>query len=196
MPSERPDTPLVIGVGNRDRGDDGIGPAVVDELRRRATAAATAVREGDLADLAVLWRDHPHVVIVDACSTGRPVGTVCRLDPAQAAPGTRWSTHGVGLPDAIALAERLGRMPARLEVLGVEGREFEHGPMSAPLVDALRQIVDEIESSLARPPGSALSRAAGTARPDDGWHPAPARPRSRARGDAQRRRANPANRPG
>ena len=40
MPSERPDSPLVIGVGNRDRGDDGIGPAVVDELRRRVLGLA------------------------------------------------------------------------------------------------------------------------------------------------------------
>ena len=42
-------------------------------------------------------------------------------------------------------------MPARLDVLGIEGRTFDHGPMSASLVAVLPRIVDEIESTLADP---------------------------------------------
>lgn len=145
MNQARPDRPLVIGVGNRDRGDDGIGPAVVDELRRRGAPLATAVREGDLADLAILWRGSAEVLIVDACRTGQPVGTVHRLDPASAAITTPLSTHGVGVAGAIELARRLGRFPERLEVIGVEGTDFDHGPMSAELAAAVPRVADEVE---------------------------------------------------
>jgi hydrogenase maturation protease len=137
--------PLVIGVGNRDRGDDGIGPAVVDELRRRRIPLPTIVREGDLADLAVLWRAHPDVLIVDACRTGHPVGTVRRLDPTDAGAGLAWSTHGIGVADAIELARRLGRLPERLRLVGVEGQRFEIGPMSDALAVEMAHVVDEIE---------------------------------------------------
>jgi len=141
---------LVIGIGNRDRGDDGVGPAVVDELRRREAPVATIVREGDLADLALLWRAHTDVLIVDACRTGNPLGTVRRLDPAAAATaaetGASLSTHGVGVADAIELARRLGRLPPRLVLIGIEGRRFGHGPLSATLASELPRVVDEVEA--------------------------------------------------
>lgn len=142
---------LVIGVGNRDCADDGVGPAVVDELLRRGTPVATIVREGDLADLAVLWRDHDDVILVDASRTGRPVGTVDLVDPARIGSETPWSTHGVGVATGIELARRLGRMPESLRLVGVEGREFAPGPMSAGLRATLPTVVDHVESLLDAP---------------------------------------------
>lgn len=146
MNGARPDRPLVIGVGNRDRGDDGIGPAVVDELRRRGAPLATVVREGDLADLAIVWRGRADVLIVDACQTGLPVGAVHRLDPASAAAVAPLSTHGVGVAEALELARHLNRLPERLELIGVEASCFDHGPMSADLADAVPRIADEVET--------------------------------------------------
>jgi hydrogenase maturation protease len=135
---------LVIGIGNRSRGDDAIGPRVVDELLTREAAVSTIVCEGDLADLALRWEPADDVVIVDACSTGRPLGTIHRLEPEQLQPRASWSTHGVGIAEAVELARLLDRLPRSLQVLGIEARNFDYGPMSTALEDAIPSIVDEL----------------------------------------------------
>jgi len=134
----------VIGIGNRSRGDDAIGPRVVDELLTREAAVSTIVCEGDLADLALRWEPSDDVVIVDACNTGGPLGTIRRLEPGQLQ--SRWSlsTHGVGIAEAVELARLLDRLPRSLQVIGIEARVFGYEPMSAELEDAIPSIVDEL----------------------------------------------------
>ncbi len=136
--------PLVIGVGNRSRGDDAIGPRVVDELGARQEAIRTIVCEGDLADLSVRWEPVDNVTIVDACCTGRPLGTLHRLEPGQLQSRGSWSTHGVGIAEAVELARLLDRLPRSLQVIGIEAQNFDYGPMSAELEDAIPSIVDEL----------------------------------------------------
>ena len=61
-------TAIVIGVGNRDRGDDAAGPLVCDRLRTRPGAAPALrmfVCEGSILDLALHWDRDDHVVIVE-----------------------------------------------------------------------------------------------------------------------------------
>ena len=135
---------LVIGIGNRSRGDDAIGPRVVDELKTRETAVSTIVCEGDLADLALRWKPADDVVIVDACNTGRPLGTIHRLEPGQLQSRGSWSTHGVGIAEAVELARLLDQLPSSLQVIGIEARNFDYGPISAELEDAIPSIVDEL----------------------------------------------------
>jgi Ni,Fe-hydrogenase maturation factor len=54
------------------------------------------------------------------------------------------STHGLNVADALQLAERLGRSPARLRVLGISARDFGYGPMSHELHQKLDELVDEL----------------------------------------------------
>ena len=73
----------MIGVGHRDRADDGIGPAVVDALSHRSDKVTTVVREGDLAVLPLLWEPDDDVVIVDASlAMSASVGELHELDGA------------------------------------------------------------------------------------------------------------------
>ena len=142
---------VVIGVGHRDRGDDAIGPAVADEIGRRLDCVTAIAREGDLAVLPLLWTEDDDVVIVDACWSREPAGHVHEIDPERLRNGVGMSTHGVNVADAVALAAKLGRCPASLMVLGVDGHRFEHGPMSRELADAFPRVVDEIIDRLPRP---------------------------------------------
>lgn len=135
---------LVIGVGNRDRGDDAIGPAVVDEIRRREAPVTTIVSDGDLVDLLLEWRADDDVVVVDCVTTGGSIGSVLLLDPRDLDRATRSSTHGVGVGFAVELAEVLGRLPERLRLFGVEGRSFDPGPMSSELRSRVPEVTDEI----------------------------------------------------
>ena len=88
---------VVIGVGHRDRGDDGIGPAIVDEVAAREIGVRTVVREGDLADLLTEWGPDDAVVIVDALRSDRPAGEIVELDPGDLGGSAGASTHGVGV---------------------------------------------------------------------------------------------------
>ena len=140
---------VVIGVGPRDRADDGIGPAVVDALSHRSDKVTTVVREGDLAVLPLLWEPDDDVVIVDASlAMSASVGELHELDVDRLVSSVGMSTHGVGVGEAIQLASRLGRMPARLRVMGITGCDFSHGPMSRELHVRVDQLADELLAAL------------------------------------------------
>jgi len=79
------------------------------------------------------------VIVVDATCSGAPPGTVRRFDAAReplpaAPPGA--STHGLGLAEAVGLARALGRLPARLVLVGIEGADFSPGTGLTPAVAA------------------------------------------------------------
>lgn len=136
---------VVIGVGHRDRGDDGIGPAVVEALSYRTDQVTAIVREGDLAVLPLLWEPEDDVMIVDATrSLSEPVGQIHEINPAQLVASIGMSTHGVNVADAIQLAQRLNRSPARLRVVGISGKEFHPGPMSHHLHQRVDALADEL----------------------------------------------------
>ena len=99
-------TAIVIGVGNRDRGDDAAGPLVCDRLRARPGASASPrmfVCEGSILDLALHWDRDDHVVIVDAMQPGDEPGRVVTIDATLeplAVPGAV-STHEIDVAAAI-----------------------------------------------------------------------------------------------
>ena len=141
---------LVVGVGNAWRGDDAAGPAVADRLRALAPGIVVETLDGDASALLELWSGHEYVVLVDAASSGARPGTLHELsahDPALPAAALRSSTHAFGVAEAVGLAAALGRLPARLEILAIEGADFSLG---APLSPAVSRTVDALAERLAR----------------------------------------------
>lgn len=149
-------TPMVIGVGNRSRGDDGVGLVVVDKLAAdpRAAGIETAAVTGDLSGLGLRWTPCDDVIVVDAMVSGRPPGTVVSADWFRATPGGSappLSSHGLGLADAVSLARRLDRLPRSLLVVAVEGADFDHErPLSPAVRDAADEVVDLVLRVTAR----------------------------------------------
>jgi hydrogenase maturation protease len=157
---------MVVGVGNALRGDDGAGLEVARRLRERAASAGVAVREleGEGVGLLDLWEGALAVVIVDTVRSGAAPGTVHRLDatdgPLPAGVRRSSSTHAVGVAEAIELARALGRLPSRVIVYGVEGRDFRAGAALSPAVAAsLDGVADAVLREVRR-----LSRAAPAGR--------------------------------
>ncbi len=126
---------LVIGVGNRFRGDDGAGPAVAEELRSKGKEAAEC--PGDATRLMALWEGAEQVIVVDAMRGPYPPGTVRRFDAIEEhldeTPFAQFS-HEIGVAEGVELARTLGRLPSRLTVYGIEGRSFELGEALSPEV--------------------------------------------------------------
>ena len=145
--------PLVIGVGNTDCADDGVGPVAVRALHRIDPSIDVLVREGDLTTLPLYWEGREHVVIVDACATGAPLGELVVVDPDRLETGSALSTHGLGVREAIKLAEHLGRLPDRLTIAGIEGRSFGPGPMSDDLANMLPDLVRRLGELVRRHDG-------------------------------------------
>ncbi len=134
---------LLLGVGNRDRGDDAVGPIVAERLRR-LVPGSVSVHEcsGEAATLVERLAGAYAAYIVDAAVSGTAaIGTVRRFD-AHATPlpplATGVSTHGLGLADALALAQSLGHMPGVCVVHVVEARDFSPGAaLSPPVLQAV-----------------------------------------------------------
>ncbi len=139
----------VIGVGNELRGDDAAGPRVIAHLRARAVPGLAAVQcPAEPAALMEAWREADHVVVVDAMQSGRPPGAVTRFDATHTplpVSGFRSSTHGLGIADAVELGRALGRLPALLEVIGIEGAGWEQGaPLDPAVARAVKQVVEAL----------------------------------------------------
>lgn len=96
---------VIVGVGNRLRGDDGLGPALVDRLkpklaghkRRSATSGVslTCIDAGSAPENhfgSILKEDPDTVLFVDAVHLGRRPGECEIFDPGEVVPGG-FSTH-------------------------------------------------------------------------------------------------------
>lgn len=133
---------LVIGVGNRLRGDDAASWGVVRRLHERGLPIGIEVSEHPCEpnDLIEAWQGRDAVVLVDTMRSGEPPGTIRRFDatsePLPARLRGSVSTHGFGLHEAIELGRALHRLPRRVIVFAVEGRHFEAGAMPSGEVEA------------------------------------------------------------
>lgn len=143
-------SPIVIGIGNRDRGDDAAGPLVCDLLRARPEVPAGVrieVCEGSILDLALRWEPDDHVILVDAVQPGDRPGRIVTLDALAAplaTPGAV-STHEIDVSVAIELARAVDRMPERLVLFGIEAGQTEWGsPPSDPVDAAIDTVVEFI----------------------------------------------------
>lgn len=151
MTALSPGRRVVIGVGNEYRRDDGFGPLVVaalaDRRARDPGLAAVELRtsDGEPARLLDLWAGADLSVVVDAVRAGGAgVGRTYEFTLGEAdSPATdaSASSHGITLGTTVALARALGRLPRRLVVLAVAGREFGFGVDLTPQVAAMVQPV-------------------------------------------------------
>ncbi len=137
---------MIIGVGNRLRGDDEAGLLAATALRAKLPGASVLEVEQRPLDLYARWTPGSEVVVIDAACSGVRPGTVRRFDarsgplPAELA---RRSTHATGLHEAVELARALDGLPAGLVVYTIEGETFERGArMSRAVARAALEVVN------------------------------------------------------
>ncbi len=148
-PPDRPPTPsrLLVGLGTLGGGDDAVGLLVAEQVADLHLARVQVAVVEDPTALLDLWPGREVVVVVDAVcsgaapgclqllSTGTGLAGLPGLATAVRSPG---GTHGFGLAAVAELSRTLGRLPARLHVLGVEAQSFRTGaPLSPQVARAL-----------------------------------------------------------
>jgi hydrogenase maturation protease len=159
---------LVIGVGNRDRGDDAAGLELARLLRQCPPPGVLVLEQDARADrLLDAWRGAARVVVVDAAAGGVP-GTVRRLEAHReplAAVVLRGSTHSWGLAEAVETARALGELPPVTIVYAIFGRSFEPGThgLSPEVHQAVAAVAEAVQKEMAGvpAPSSAIDANAG-----------------------------------
>ena len=137
--------PVILCLGNADRGDDAQGACCADMLARRGIPVH--IISGKAFELLDYFRAHRRVIIVDAIVSGEaPPGRLHRFDGAPAdvakfAPSC--STHGFGLGEALRLGGVLKALPERLTIFGIESTTFEWGAAPSPEVAASMEALAE-----------------------------------------------------
>lgn len=111
----------VLAIGS-PHGDDQVAWRLVERLGMRPSINAHVVALSDP------WRLHDHLegcdrlIVVDACAGLDNPGTISRLEwpDARIQQQHSHSTHGIGVADALQLAEKLELLPSKVILFGVE----------------------------------------------------------------------------
>jgi hydrogenase maturation protease len=150
-------------------GDDGVGPAAVEALRRRGVSDRAELIDAGLAFSDALCDLQPSrpLLVIDAVRGGGPPGTVYRLGPGDLAEeagslARSVSLHEVSVLPALRMEALAGREFADVTVLGVEPGEVAWGErLSPPVAEALEKVVDEVCRYLEMGATAALSGSRG-----------------------------------
>lgn len=140
---------LVAGIGNVFLGDDGFGVEVAARLARRDLPAGVHVAEFGIRgmDLAYALQDPYDVAIfIDAVPRGEAPGTLFVIEPdlGEAAEDVVPEAHGMDPVKVLALARELGRIPARVLVVGCEPKTR----MSADDEDLVMELSEPVRAAL------------------------------------------------
>jgi hydrogenase maturation protease len=135
---------LVVGIGNRTRGDDAVGPCVAERLAALHLPGVEVIVEAEPLELLELLDRPGALVVLDAAAPRGEPGrvTVWPVEelPVAGMSGHVRGTHGLGVLETLALARALGRLRARVVVVGVEAASDEPG---APLSSNVRARLDD-----------------------------------------------------
>ena len=150
---------LVIGMGNEYRGDDGVGPIVASALSNRHVPGVRSMQDpGDMLTLIDQWHAADTVILIDALASGAAPGTIYCFDAlAQPIPTnvSLSSTHSFDLAQAVRIAQVVQRLPSRLLVYTIAGKQFDMGIHLSPQVeDVIDEVIEQVEHECMRIIGS------------------------------------------
>ena len=123
---------VVLGLGNRLRRDEGLGICALERLYQRYILphGVQLVDGGVLGfELLSYVEEAPRLLVLDAALTGGAPGELLRFEDEQAPTyfGIGGSARDMGLSDLLDLAERQGRRPASVVILGMQPGSIELG---------------------------------------------------------------------
>lgn len=152
---------LVLGLGNPLRGDDGIGPRVIEALEKRGLPDSVETLDAGTGglDLLRVIEEQDRVVIVDAADVGKQPGQFVRFTPDQvllSEATERFSFHHAGLAEVFSLTRALGRPLPPVVIFGVQPEDVGWRQGLSPAVEAgLPALIDAVLEEIGRERGTA-----------------------------------------
>ena len=144
----------VVGIGNPDCGDDSVGPEVIDRLENPEPDCVIKLKaSGETAGLIEILSANKAVILIDAMAACTEPGTIHRFDASQdPLPSelfSNYSTHSMGVDQAIEMARVLGDLPDTIIVYGIEGLNFNPGDsMSPEVLNNLKELTNRIAKEI------------------------------------------------
>lgn len=139
---------LILGIGNRFRGDDGAGPLLVECLKGKVEDALLDVGEEPLNYLEVIQSEAPDAILVfDTAEMGEEPGCVRRLNLEDLSKCATVSTHSIPLHQILRLIEM--KTAAHIVLFGVQAGTLQLGSRMSPEVEcAVRDFARELAQIL------------------------------------------------
>ena len=139
---------LIIGIGNPSRGDDALGPLLIERLEALALPDVELLTDFQLqVEFSLDLQQRQQVIFVDASLNAAPPFTIT---PVVAAEDTSYSSHALS-PSAVLHAYRkLFGEPPPSYVLAIRGEAFDLGEglsinAAAHLEAAINWLVEDLQ---------------------------------------------------
>jgi hydrogenase maturation protease len=136
---------LIIGIGSILRGDDGIGSRVIDELEKHSLPENIALERGDLSGLDLLkyFPKFKNIIIIDAADMKEKPGTIRIFDLKDIKNNAfqdAVSTHGMALPETLALSEKLD-IKSQIKIIGIQPKDVS---FNLNLTDKIEELIPSV----------------------------------------------------
>lgn len=113
---------IVCGIGNRMRGDDAIGPMVIDNLKGKIQALLLDCGEAPESFLGKIEKAKPEkIIIVDAVHMDKPPGTIEIIDTTKIK-GVVMSSHNI--PMTLLLEYIQTRIKCKTVFIGIQPKQI------------------------------------------------------------------------
>jgi hydrogenase maturation protease len=146
----------VIGCGNTNKSDDGLGPEVIRLLRDRKSLrddSRVSLLDAGTDGMAVMFaaRGCTALIVVDACRTGAGPGTIFEVPghELESSPPHSINLHDFRWDHAIHAGRRIyaGSFPSHVVAYLVEARSVEFGiGLTQDMRSSANRVVDLIEA--------------------------------------------------
>lgn len=143
---------LVIGLGNILMSDDGLGPAVIKQLKQQNWSSNISLLDCGTCPLAYLEQlsISQYIIVIDAIKNDKAAGTVQQFHLEETRNNAlNTTTHSYSITQVIALAREINNFPQEIICFGIEpanldwGTEFSHSVREA-MPQLIRRVKQQI----------------------------------------------------
>jgi len=135
---------IVIGIGNPNFKDDGVGLKVVEELEKKGVKDTVKYLNIDLKVIDSM-RGYRKAIIVDAVKTGATPGTIFEFDGKSTWQNVYASgTHSMSIFEVIRIGYEVfpEEMPEEVKIIGIEGEDVLS--LGMELTPTIQKIVPKV----------------------------------------------------
>ncbi len=154
----------IIGCGNPNRSDDGVGPFVIRQLRTRCLPEGVVLHDAGTDGMAVIYRSRgvKRLILVDARQPGDAPGAIFEVpgEVLEAPPNQSLNLHDFRWDHALYTGRKIygDDFPTDVTVFLIEARTLDLGlDLSDPVAAAAAAVTSRIESILQLPGRSILA---------------------------------------
>ncbi len=149
----------IIGCGNPNRSDDGVGIAVVHRLQERLQTEPQAdmrIFDAGTDGMGVMFqaRGSSSLILIDACKSGADPGAIFEVpgNELEGKPPDSFNLHDFRWDHALFAGRQIfkNEFPEDITVFLIEAANLEFGlELSAPVAAAAEQVVEKIMERIA-----------------------------------------------